>query len=96
MSKAKNKLEMKLPSVDDLFSTEESRQEAKLPRIHDIPINEIDDFPEHPYRVKDDEDMQNLVESIREHGVITPATVRKKDSKKLALFHRAPLNPPRQ
>ena len=74
-----NALKMKLPSVDDLFSTEESRQEAKLAKIYDIPISEIDDFPDHPYRVLDDEDMQTLMDSISERGVITPAMVRKKD-----------------
>ena len=68
---------MKLPSADDLFSTEESRQEAKLSKIYDIPISEIDDFPDHPFKVRDDEDMENLIESIKERGVITPATVRK-------------------
>lgn len=70
---------MKLPSVDDLFSTEESRQEAKLTKIYDIPISEIDDFPDHPYRVLDDEDMQALMDSISDRGVITPVMVRKKD-----------------
>ena len=74
-----NALKMKLPSVDDLFSTEESRQEAKLAKIYDIPISEIDDFPDHPYRVLDDEDMQTLIDSISERGIITPAMVRKKD-----------------
>lgn len=77
---AKQKLEMKLPSADDLFSTEEQRQEAKLTKLYDIPLAEIDDFPEHPYRVLDDEDMEGLMESIRERGVITPALVRKKDN----------------
>lgn len=72
-----NALKMKLPSVDDLFSTEESRQEAKLPKIYEIPLSEIDSFPEHPFKVRDDEDMENLIESIQERGVITPATVRK-------------------
>ena len=76
---AKEKLKMNLPSVDDLFSTEEQRQEEKLANIYEIPIREIDDFPEHPFKVRDDEDMQNLIESVREHGVITPATVRKKE-----------------
>lgn len=75
----KDKLKMKLPSVDDLFTTEEERQEAKLPKIYDIPLSEIDDFPEHPYRVLDDEDMEALMESIKERGVITPAMVRKKE-----------------
>ncbi|MBR4490465.1 ParB/RepB/Spo0J family partition protein [bacterium] len=71
---------MKLPSVDDLFSTEESRQEAKLAKIYDIPVSEIDDFPDHPYRVLDDEDMQALMDSISDRGVITPAMVRKKEN----------------
>ena len=75
----KDKLKMKLPSVDDLFSTEEERQEAKLPKIYDVPLSEIDDFPGHPYRVLDDEDMEALMESIKERGVITPAMVRKKE-----------------
>ena len=75
----KDKLKMKLPSVDDLFTTEEERQEAKLPKIYDVPLSEIDDFPEHPYRVLDDEDMEALMESIKERGVITPAMVRKKE-----------------
>lgn len=81
-----NALKMKLPSVDDLFSTEESRQEAKLKKIYDIPLSEIDDFPEHPFKVRDDEDMENLVESIRDRGVITPATVRQKDNGRYELI----------
>lgn len=79
-------LKMKLPSVDDLFSTEESRQEAKLKKIYDIPLSEIDDFPDHPFKVRDDEDMENLVESIKERGVITPATVRQKDNGRYELI----------
>lgn len=67
-----------LGTVDDMFTTQEMRDDAKLARIHEIPLDEIDEFPEHPYKVKDDEDMMNLVESIRENGVLTPATVRKK------------------
>lgn len=68
-----------LGSADDLFTTQEMRDDAKLARIHEITLDEIDEFPDHPYKVKDDEDMMNLVESIRENGVLTPATVRKKD-----------------
>ena len=68
-----------LGTVDDMFTTQEMRDDAKLARIHEIPLDEIDEFPEHPYKVKDDEDMMNLVESIRENGVLTPATVRKKE-----------------
>ena len=71
---------MNLPSVDDLFSTEEERQEAKLKKLYDIPLSEIDDFPDHPYRVLDDEGMQNLMDSISERGVITPAMVRQKEN----------------
>ena len=79
-----NVLKMKLPSVDDLFSTEESRQEAKLAKIYEIPLSEIDDFPDHPYKVLDDDDMQALMDSISERGVITPAMVRKKDNGRYA------------
>ena len=81
-----NALKMKLPSVDDLFSTEESRQEAKLAKIYDIPISEIDDFPDHPYRVLDDEDMRTLMDSISDRGVITPAMVRKKEDGRYELI----------
>jgi len=65
--------------LDDLFSTQEERDEAKLQKIRDIPLAEIDDFPNHPFQVREDEDMFQLVESIRERGVITPATVRQKE-----------------
>ena len=68
-----------LPTLDDLFSTQEQRDEAKLQKIRDIPISEIDDFPDHPFKVRDDEDMMQLVESVKERGVITPATVRQKE-----------------
>lgn len=67
-----------LGTVDDMFTTQEMRDDAKLSRIHEIPIDKIDEFPDHPYKVKDDEDMMNLVESIKDNGVLTPATVRKK------------------
>ena len=66
-----------LNTVDDMFTTQEIRDERKLPRIRDIPIKAIKDFPDHPYKVKDDEDMMNLMESIKENGVLTPVTVRK-------------------
>jgi len=55
-----------------------SRTEAKLPRIHDIPLSEIDDFPDHPFKVKLDEDMDQLVQSIKDRGIITPVTLRQK------------------
>lgn len=76
---SERKPRFELNSVDDLFSTQEMRDEAKLKKINEIPLDQIDPFPDHPYKVKDDEDMQNLMESIRENGVLTPATVRKKE-----------------
>ena len=66
---------MKLPSLDDLFTTQEERDDAKLKRIHEIPIGKIDSFPEHPFKVRDDEDMENLIDSIKAKGVITPCMI---------------------
>ena len=68
-----------LPKFEDIFSTQEERDEAKLDKIRDIPLSEIDPFPDHPFHVRDDEDMQQLVESIKEHGVMTPAVLRLKE-----------------
>lgn len=68
-----------LPTLDDLFSTQQERDEAKLDKIRDVPLSEIDDFPDHPFQVRDDEDMIQLVESIRQNGVMTPAVLRMKD-----------------
>ena len=70
--------EIKLPSLDELFSSQEERDDARLKRIHEIPLSEIDPFPDHPFKVRDDEDMLNLIESIRAQGVLTPCMVRKK------------------
>ena len=75
-----------LKSYDDIFKTSEEREEDKLSKIRDIPISEIDDFPDHPFMVRDDEDMQNLIESIKERGVITPAMVRKKEDGRYELI----------
>ena len=75
-----------LTSVDSLFTTQQERDEANLKKIYDIPISEIDNCPEHPYQVNDDEDMDRLVESIKERGIITPATVRKKDDGRYELI----------
>ncbi len=68
-----------LPKFEDIFSTQEERDEAKLDKIRDIPLSEIDPFPDHPFHVRDDEDMMQLVESIKEHGVMTPAVLRLKE-----------------
>ena len=75
----RTELDFGLATLDDLFSSEKEREEARLKKIEEIPIELIDPFPEHPYKVKDDEDMLNLVESIKEYGVLTPATIRKKE-----------------
>ena len=77
---------IKLPSLDDLFSSQEEREDAKLKRIHEIPLDQIDPFPDHPYKVRDDEEMLALVESVKENGVITPATVRKKEDGRYELL----------
>ena len=68
-----------LPKLDEYFTTQEQRDDAKLKKIHEIPLEEIDEFPDHPFKVLDDEDMMNLAESVREQGIITPATLRKKE-----------------
>ena len=75
-----------LTRLHDLFSTQEQRDEEKLSKIRDIPLELIDDFPDHPFKVRDDEDMQQLVESIKERGVITPATVRQKEDGRYELI----------
>ena len=67
---------IELTAYDDLFQTDESRAEAALSKIRDIPLSEIDEFPDHPFKVLMDEDMEQLVESIKRNGVMTPATVR--------------------
>ena len=74
--------EIELTAYDDLFETDQSREEAKLSKIRDIPISQIDEFPDHPFKVLMDEDMEQLVDSIKRSGVMTPATVRlKKDGR---------------
>lgn len=79
-------VEMRLPSLDDLFSSQEERDDAKLKRIYDIDLLDIDPFPDHPFKVQDDEDMMNLAESIRTNGVLTPATVRRKEDGRYELL----------
>ena len=83
---AGRKSDFTLPTLDDLFSTQELRDDAKLSKIRDIPLELIDDFPDHPFKVRDDEDMIQLVESVKERGVITPATVRQKEDGRYAVF----------
>ncbi|MDY4963914.1 MAG: ParB/RepB/Spo0J family partition protein [Ruminococcus callidus] len=73
------KLDLGLTGLDKLFSTEQERMESQLPKIYDIPLSEIDDFPDHPFKVKEDEDMDQLVQSIKDNGILTPVTLRRKD-----------------
>lgn len=77
--KKKTKIDLGLTAYDELFMNDEERALIRLPRIHDIPVEEIDDFPGHPFQVRIDEDMQQLVESVKERGIIVPVTLRKKE-----------------
>ncbi|MGO5087466.1 ParB/RepB/Spo0J family partition protein [Oscillospiraceae bacterium LCP25S3_F9] len=76
---AERKSDFALPTLDDLFSTQQEREDAKLEKIRNIPLDMIDDFPDHPFHVRDDEDMVQLVESIKSNGVLTPAVLRQKE-----------------
>ena len=76
---AGRKSDFTLTKLDDLFTTQAQRDEEQLSKIRDIPLELIDDFPDHPFKVRDDEDMMQLVESVKERGVITPAAVRQKE-----------------
>lgn len=71
-------IKLNLPSADDLFSTQEERDEEKRETLIDLPVEEISDFPNHPFKVKMDESMATLVESVKEYGVLNPALVRPK------------------
>ena len=75
----KNPIDLGLTALDELFMDDTSRLESQLPRIHEVPLSEIDEFPDHPFRVRLDEDMDQLVESIKTRGIITPVTLRQKE-----------------
>lgn len=83
---AENKKSIKLTSLDDLFSTEESRAEADKERIQDIPIAEIDDFPDHPFHVDIDDAMREMAESVKRFGVLSPAVARQKENGRYELI----------
>ena len=72
-------VDLGLTAYDELFMTDQERAENRLPKIYDIPLDQIDDFPDHPFQVRMDEDMDQLVESVRTRGVITPITLRQKE-----------------
>ena len=76
----KNSAASLLTSVDDLFTTQEERDEAKRETIMEIPLSQISDFPNHPFKVKMDESMSDLVESVKSYGVLSPVIVRPKDN----------------
>ena len=78
MSRKKD-IDLDLTGFAELFMNDEGRTESRLPRIYDIPLSEIDDFPNHPFKVKMDEDMNQLVQSVKERGIITPITLRQKE-----------------
>ena len=73
------KIDLGLTGYDELFMTEQERHENRLPKIYDIPLSEIDDFPNHPFKVRLDEDMDQLVQSVKDRGVIVPITLRQKE-----------------
>ena len=75
---AKDLSKMPLPKLDDLFTTEEERTNANLEKVIDIKISDIDDFPDHPFKVIENDDMYNMRDSIKENGVLVPALVRPK------------------
>ncbi|WP_195543575.1 ParB/RepB/Spo0J family partition protein [Massiliimalia timonensis] len=75
---AKNSVAGLLTSVDELFTTQEIREEAKLERVIDLPPDEISDFPDHPFKVRMDEEMLQMIESVKQHGVLVPALIRPK------------------
>ena len=80
------KFSIGLPSVDDLFSSQESREEEKLAKIREISLELIDEFPNHPFKVRDDEDMMNLVHSVQENGILVPAILRQKEDGRYELI----------
>ena len=77
--KKQDGINLGLTGYEELFMTHEERVESRLPKIYDLPLSEIDPFPDHPFKVRMDEDMDLLVQSVREQGIITPITVRKKE-----------------
>lgn len=77
--KERPKIDLSMTGYDELFMNDQERKENRLPKIYDIPLSEIDDFPNHPFQVRMDEDMDQLVESVKSRGIITPITLRKKD-----------------
>ena len=74
----KNSVASLLTSVDSLFTTQEERDIATQPRVQEIPIDQIDDFPNHPFKVRMDDNMIEMAERVKQHGILVPAIVRPK------------------
>ena len=85
MAKGKE-IPFNLPSVDELFTSQAERDDAKREKVLEVPLNQIDAFPDHPFQVREDEDMVHMVESIEKFGVLTPATVRAKEDGRYELI----------
>ena len=83
---AENRRNIKLTSLDDLFSTEESRAEVEKEHVQEIPITEIDGFPDHPFHVDMDDTMRQMVESVKRFGVLSPAVARQKEDGRYELI----------
>ena len=83
---AKQESKMHLPTIDDLFTTQEERDNANLEKVVDIKIADIDDFPQHPFQVIKNAEMDEMVESIKSKGVLVPAIVRKKENGKYEMI----------
>ena len=77
--RSKPKLELGITAFEELFMDDKELKTSRLPKIYDIPLDLIDDFPDHPFKVRMDEDMQQLIDSIREQGLITPVILRPKE-----------------
>lgn len=87
------KLELNLPSADDLFSSQESREDSSREKVYDIPLAEIDDFPEHPFQVRKDDELDAMIDSVQRKGILTPILVRQKKDGRYELIsgHRRKL-----
>ena len=89
----KSSLSVSLKGADDIFSTEESRQEQQREQVQQIPIGELFPFKDHPFKVLDDESMQRTVESVEQYGVLSPLIARPRPDADCPPEHRCPVYP---
>ena len=80
------KINLGMTAYDDLFETDQSRTENNGEKVISVPLSEIDNFPEHPFKVKNDEAMQEMADSVKRFGVLTPAVVREKEDGRYELI----------